>query len=78
MLDDGKSVSERAIERSFRENPDILSYSPKKLAEWFYQEGKLYLSNANEAQRQKFTHYVKHLTADQKKAADDSWKKMVK
>lgn len=62
------------VRKCFEENPDILNMSPVKLAEWFYIQGILYQSNAVDAIRCKFTHYIKHISKKEKEKADKSWK----
>lgn len=60
----------------FEENPDVLSMSPVKLAEWFYIQGILYQSNVVAALDSKFTHFTKHMTRKQVLKARESWKKV--
>ena len=62
------------VKKCFEENPDILSMSPIKLAEWFYIQGILYQSNVVAAIDSKFTHYMKHINKDELDKAHKSWK----
>ena len=62
------------VQKCFKENPDILNMSPVKLAEWFYIQGILYQSNVVAALDSKFTHYIKHLSKEERDKAYKSWK----
>ena len=61
------------IAQCFVENPDVIKMSPHAMAKWFYIQGELYQSNVIEGLKNKFFHFRKHLSKEQRETAQKGW-----